>query len=47
MKIAGNFKVKADFDSRMKRTDENIKMYAFFIPPVPEKKLAFCDRVAK
>jgi lon-related putative ATP-dependent protease len=25
------FKVKADFDSRMKRTDENIKMYAFFI----------------
>jgi lon-related putative ATP-dependent protease len=25
------FKVKADFDSRMKRTDENIKMYTFFI----------------
>ena len=25
------FKVKADFDSRMKKTDENIKMYTFFI----------------
>jgi lon-related putative ATP-dependent protease len=25
------FKVKADFESRMKRTDENIKRYAFFI----------------
>jgi lon-related putative ATP-dependent protease len=37
------FKVKADFDSRMKRTDENIKMYTFFIATLcrEEKLLPF------
>ena len=39
------FKVKADFDSRMKRTDENIKMYTFFIATLcREEKLLPFDR---
>lgn len=37
------FKVKADFDSRMNRTDENIQKYAFFIATLcrEEKLLPF------
>ena len=37
------FKVKADFDSRMKRTDKNIEMYTFFIATLcrEEKLLPF------
>ncbi len=39
------FKVKADFDSRMKRTDENIQKYAFFIATLcKEEKLLPFDR---
>jgi lon-related putative ATP-dependent protease len=39
------FKVKADFDSRMKKTDENIKMYTFFIATLcREEKLLPFDR---
>src|SRR4030066_2264651 len=39
------FKVKADFDSRMNRTDENIQLYASFIAKVTrEEKLLSFDR---
>lgn len=39
------FKVKADFDTRMKRNDENIRQYASFIATVcQEEKLLAFDR---
>ena len=39
------FKVKADFDSRMKRTDENVQKYASFIATLcKEEKLLPFDR---